>query len=116
MESDEEEDDKQWLTYWVVYAFFYMFDMMFGTILSVIPIYYLLKLGALLYMMHPSTMGASKLYDAYLLNFVNKYFPKIYIAKPIPKKRKNKPPAAIHFRDEGALRASTVLSPRSRAV
>ena len=93
MESKEEEDDKQWLTYWVIYAFFYIFDMLFGTILSAIPIYFLVKLGVLVYLMHPSTMGASKLYDElHLLEFVNKWFPKIYISSPIPKKRKSKPP------------------------
>ena len=37
IESPEDEDDKQWLTYWCVYAVFSFLDLFAGFILKIIP-------------------------------------------------------------------------------
>ena len=55
LETDDEGDDKQWLTYWVVYGAFSIVDQFAGFILSFIPFYYFLKVGFLVWCMHPAT-------------------------------------------------------------
>ena len=53
LETDGADDDKQWLTYWVCFGAFNILDQFAGVILSFIPFYYFLKLGFLVYLMHP---------------------------------------------------------------
>lgn len=67
LESDGADDDKQWLTYWVCFGAFNIVDQFAGIILSFIPFYYFLKLGFLVYLMHPSTLGATMVYNTYVL-------------------------------------------------
>jgi len=55
IESQEEGDDKQWLTYWVVFCSFTLLDMSLGFLLTVIPFYSLIKLCIFIYMFHPTT-------------------------------------------------------------
>ena len=69
MESEEAGADKQWLTYWVVYGAFSILDQFAGFILSFIPFYYFLKVGFLVWCMHPSTNGATIVYDTYILPY-----------------------------------------------
>jgi len=73
LESDTPGDDKQWLTYWVVYGAFSVIDQFAGFILSFIPFYYFLKVGFLLWCMHPSTNGATIVYDTYILPYYQEY-------------------------------------------
>ena len=73
IESEGEEDDKQWLTYWVVYGAFSVVDQFAGFILSFIPFYYFLKVGFLVWCMHPSTNGATVVYDTYILPYYQEY-------------------------------------------
>ena len=81
LESDGAEDDKQWLTYWVVFGAVYLIDVFFGVILHSIPFYFFFKLAFLLYLMHPSSKGASKFYDSYLLQIFAKVTTKWKISK-----------------------------------
>lgn len=67
LETDGEDDDKQWLTYWVCFGAFNIIDQFAGIILSFIPFYYFLKLGFLIYLMHPTTLGATYVYNEYVL-------------------------------------------------
>ena len=67
LETDEADDDKQWLTYWVCFGAFNIVDQFAGIILSFIPFYYFLKLGFLVYLMHPSTLGATMVYNTHVL-------------------------------------------------
>jgi|TARA_B110000977_G_C10738752_1_gene362142 receptor expression-enhancing protein 5/6 len=53
LESDGTDDDKQWLTYWVCFGCFNIIDQFAGIILSIIPFYYFLKLGFMIYLFHP---------------------------------------------------------------
>ena len=62
LESDGLDDDKMWLTYWVCFGCFNIIDQFAGIILSIIPFYYFLKLGFLVYLFHPSTEGALTVY------------------------------------------------------
>ncbi len=58
IESDDHDDDTQWLTYWVVYAFFTVFDDLTEWILGILPFYHLIKLLFYIWMFWPSTNGA----------------------------------------------------------
>lgn len=73
LESQGTEDDKQWLTYWVCFGAFNIVDQFAGIILQFIPFYYFLKLGFLVYLFHPSTMGATQVYNNFILPNVQKY-------------------------------------------
>lgn len=64
LESDGLDDDKMWLTYWVCFGVFNIIDQFAGIILSIIPFYYFLKLGFLVYLFHPSTQGALTVYQS----------------------------------------------------
>ena len=66
LESKNSDDDKQWLTYWVMFGMFNIIDQFAGFILHYIPFYYFLKLGFLVWLFHPSTVGASYLFDKYI--------------------------------------------------
>ena len=66
LESEGTEDDKQWLTYWVCFGAFNIADQFAGIILQFIPFYYFLKLGFLVYLFHPQTMGASTVYNQFI--------------------------------------------------
>ncbi len=61
-----EDDDKQWLTYWVVYGLFALADQCAGFILHFIPFYYVLKVAVLIWLFHPSTQGATWVYNEYI--------------------------------------------------
>ena len=62
LESDGLDDDKMWLTYWVCFGCFNIIDQFAGIILQIIPFYYFLKLGFLVYLFHPQTEGALTVY------------------------------------------------------
>ena len=63
IESQGEEDDKQWLTYWVVFAFFNLLETITTIFRDYIPGYYYLKLVGLVLLFHPETKYASLVYD-----------------------------------------------------
>jgi len=67
LESDEPEENKQWLTYWVVFGLFSIVDSFAGFILHFIPFYYFIKMGFLIWCFHPTTQGATVVYNSYLL-------------------------------------------------
>lgn len=69
IESNEKDDDKQWLTYWAVYACFTFFDL-FATIIEIIPFYFFIKLTFLIWCFMPNTMGALFIYN----NFIKRFF------------------------------------------
>lgn len=73
LETKDRNDDKQWLTYWVCYGVFSIIDQFAGIILQLIPFYFFLKLGFLVYLFHPSSKGAITVYDGYLSQYVKQY-------------------------------------------
>ena len=54
------------MTYWVCFGAFNIVDQFAGVILRFIPFYYFLKLGFLVYLFHPSTQGATTIYDKFI--------------------------------------------------
>ena len=73
LESDGDDDDKQWLTYWVCFGVFNIIDQFAGFILAWIPFYYFIKLLFLVALFHPATRGAEKMYTWYILPIMEKY-------------------------------------------
>lgn len=73
LESDDKDDDTQWLTYWVVYAFFTVFDEMTSWILNLMPFYFMIKLVLMIWMFWPTTNGALVIYNTVLAPFLRKY-------------------------------------------
>ena len=73
IESNEGDDDKQWLTYWAVYAVFDFLDLFVGFILKIIPFYYILKLVFLVWCFMPNTQGAIIIYDKIIKKYFIKY-------------------------------------------
>lgn len=45
IDSEDKDDDTQWLTYWVVFAFFSVIEFFTDTVLSWMPFYFLLKVA-----------------------------------------------------------------------
>jgi len=70
LDSNNEEEEKQWLTYWVVFGVFNIIDHFAGFILHWIPFYYVLKLAFLVFLFHPKFKGATFVYDNYLRDAV----------------------------------------------
>ena len=81
LESNGSDDDKQWLTYWVIFGLFNIVDQWSGFILHFIPFYFVFKLCFLVYLFHPSTRGATTIYNAYILPTMEKYEPQISAAE-----------------------------------
>lgn len=71
--EDTEDDDKIWLTYWCVFGIFTLLDEFLGFLLSMIPFYYYIKLGFFVWMMHPSTKGATVIYRMILKPLLEKH-------------------------------------------
>ena len=69
LESDGADDDKQWLTYWVVFGLFSIVDQFAGFVLAFIPFYYVLKVATLIWLFHPSTLGATFVFYNYIEPF-----------------------------------------------
>ena len=67
LKSEGMDDDKQWLTYWVCFGVLTIMDQFVGIILQFIPFYYFLKLSVLVWLMHPSSLGATWVFDNYIL-------------------------------------------------
>ena len=73
IESKQKDDDTQWLTYWVVFASFSIVEQVAGFLTRWIPFYQVLKLAFLVWCYHPSTCGASKVYNNVIKVFVFPY-------------------------------------------
>lgn len=73
LESKGADDDKQWLTYWVVFGLFNILDQFAGFILTFIPFYFFIKLCFLVWLFHPITMGATTIYNWYILPNMKQY-------------------------------------------
>ena len=77
LESDGEDDDKQWLTYWVVFGLFNILDQFAGFILRFIPFYYVLKVASLIWLFHPAAQGATYVFNEYIHPLWEEYGGKI---------------------------------------
>lgn len=70
LETDDKADDTQWLTYWVVFSTFNLIESVTDLLFNWIPLYYLVKTGVMIWLMHPTFKGASTVYTLLLKPFV----------------------------------------------
>eukprot|EP00606_Chrysophyceae_sp_TOSAG23-5_P000119 GSChrysophyteH2.ASY1.ANO1.960.1 assembled CDS len=64
IETDETDDDTQWLTYWLVFSLFKMIEGVADSLLQYIPLYMVAKCAFLVWCFHPSFNGATVCYQA----------------------------------------------------
>ena len=62
LEEEDEAASRTWLTYWVVFASFTLLEVFIDYILFWVPLYYILKLGFLVWLFLPATQGAPKVF------------------------------------------------------
>jgi receptor expression-enhancing protein 5/6 len=77
IESQDTDDDKQWLTYWVVYGNFTVVDSVAEVLLSWVPFYHPAKLIILVYLAWPETRGAEMVYQRIVRPFMVKHETKV---------------------------------------
>ncbi|ETV89733.1 hypothetical protein H257_00899 [Aphanomyces astaci] len=64
LNTDTAGDDTQWLTYWVVYSAFNLTEQITDTLLFWVPMYFFIKIAFLVWCYHPSTLGATTIYES----------------------------------------------------
>ena len=62
IESEGENDDKEWLTYWTIFGLFHLVDEFGGFALSFIPFYFYIRIAFFVFLMAPQTKGALTVY------------------------------------------------------
>lgn len=73
IETQESDDDKQWLTYWVAFAIYNIIDDFSSILFFWLPFYYPIKLIVLLWMVWPKTRGAQVLYEVVIKRILKMY-------------------------------------------
>ena len=73
IESPEDDDDKQYLTYWVVYGLFSVIDVFTAFLVNRIPFYYTIKLAFLIWLFMPNFRGAIHVYNLIIGPIFRKY-------------------------------------------
>ena len=77
LESPEEDDDKQFLTYWVVYGLFSILELFTKFLVKIFPFYYTVELGFLIWLFMPNTRGAVVIYNKIVKPVFLKYESKL---------------------------------------
>ncbi|KAF9916968.1 ER membrane protein DP1/Yop1 [Lobosporangium transversale] len=70
LETQQKDDDTQWLTYWTVYGFVSILESFTDILLYWFPFYFFLKTVFLLWLMLPTFNGASTIYTRVLRPFL----------------------------------------------
>jgi len=71
LKTEDKEDDSMWLTYWIVYGFFTLVESFSDFLLYWVPFYHMIKIGFLVWCMHPSFRGANKIYKNVIEPFLD---------------------------------------------
>jgi receptor expression-enhancing protein 5/6 len=66
IETDDTDDDTQWLTYWLVFSMFKMLEGVADSLLQYIPLYMVAKCSFLMWCFHPSFNGATVCYNSFI--------------------------------------------------
>lgn len=66
------QDAVQWMTYWLVYSTLYMFEGLFPIVFKHIPYYFSAKMGIMIWLCHPETLGARVIFDKLLRPMIDK--------------------------------------------
>lgn len=80
IESPDDKDDIQWMTYWIVFCAFTVVDTIISKVLFIFlpfPIYFPLKFLFIIWLFFPTTRGAEIIYDKFLRQFIKKHEAKI---------------------------------------
>ena len=120
IESPEDDDDKQFLTYWVVYGLFTIFDIFTSFLINKIPFYYTFKLAFLIWMFMPNFRGSIYVYNFIIGPLFKKYESKFDkgVAK-ILKKGENLTEKAIDTFEENKdklLKGRTILKNKQKKI
>ncbi|KAI8365202.1 TB2/DP1, HVA22 family-domain-containing protein [Radiomyces spectabilis] len=86
VDSTDQQEKKQWLTYWVIFGFVHILDEFSDAILYMVPFFFLFKTLFLLYLALPQFKGAAVLYDRMALAFPD-YFGKA--STRVPPRKEN---------------------------
>jgi receptor expression-enhancing protein 5/6 len=70
IESQELDNDKQWLSYWVIFATLALFDLFSGLILFLFPYYFFIKFLFIIWLALPNFKGATIVYNKIITNLV----------------------------------------------
>ena len=71
--KEDEDDDKEWLTYWCIFGVMTVLDEFLGFILAMIPFYYWIKLAFFVWLFAPQTKGSGVFYRLALKPLLLKY-------------------------------------------
>ena len=70
VETNEKDDDTQWLTYWIIFSVFKLTEGIADFLISFIPFYFLIKVAFLVWCYYPSTKGAQQMYNAVVKPYI----------------------------------------------
>jgi receptor expression-enhancing protein 5/6 len=73
IDSANELEHTQWLTYWVVFSFVSIIESIFAFLTDFIPFYFFLKVGFFIWLYHPKFLGAGLVYAQGIKPFVIPY-------------------------------------------
>lgn len=77
LKTEETYDDRRWLTYWIVFGFFFAFDSGLSVITKHIPLWSLIRIIVLIWILHPAYGGAEKVYSVVIRPVLDQYDEKI---------------------------------------
>jgi len=85
----KDDDDKQWLTYWIIFSLSQILDTFSNLILQIIPFYFFIKIGFLIWLFLPNFRGAEKIYHNFIKKRFKKYFDEVEKQQINTNKRKS---------------------------
>lgn len=120
IETEDKNDDTQWLVYWVVFAAFCLIENFIGFIQYWISFYYPLKVSFLLWCMIPTYNGANVVYQNVIKPAFDKHGSAIdealnSFSSKIPSNKKNTAAAAVPSRP-ASTKAAAVAVPVAAPV
>lgn len=66
IETNEKDDDTQWLTYWLVFSLFKLVEGIVEPLIHLIPLYFVGKVAFLVWCFYPGVDGAKTIYANFI--------------------------------------------------
>lgn len=73
IETEEDDDDKVWLTYWMIFGLFTVAETFFGFVFYFIPYWDWIKLAIFIWLLLPNFNGAKQLYEGVIRNLLTQH-------------------------------------------